>query len=64
MHTSIQPVMHDDGEREREIERLSALIVQLGMCAQARVLAAKVAQLVKQRPPAMVTRMERDRGLA
>jgi len=56
--------MHDDGEREREIERLSALIVQLGMCAQARVLAAKVAQLVKQRPPAMVTRMERDRGLA
>jgi len=56
--------MPDEWERERQIAALSQQIVELGMCAKARELAAQLGRLVKARTPAMVTRMERERGLA
>jgi hypothetical protein len=64
MPTAIQSLTHDDAERERKIEEISARIVQLGACPMARVLARELSTLVKARSPQMVARLERERGLA
>jgi len=52
-----------DAKREREIEEISARIVQLGACPMARALARELSALIKARSSQQVKRMERERGL-